>query len=381
MQVFFKVLINDKFKLNIAVFKYWLNTKMKNWMYLCLDDSILCICDTDNYSKATNLGNAFKKCFCKDNDCEFIIESINDDDKLGICLIKNFIKNEIVLDCIDVSVFKVFTINGYSKSKLLDIIKYSYKNMKDILVCEYCNKSFSSNRCKRIHLDKYCKSKDQYGIELENKILKKENVNLKTENSILKDQLKEQKVQPIINITQTNNIQNQNIQTNINISTKKDKLNTYYDKTIDMDTFIDKYKNDPKYQLTSREAEVLLDILEFNGYIGYSNGLSTYLKNKCDLIFNDIHNNPDLEEQSILPFINNDTKHRTHYEKNKSSWVVVKNDENLKEILLISNNQLYNHHNKNAIFNSRETKMVINNLLKKTDLGQLKIENDQNIGS
>ena len=37
MQVFFKVIIDDKFKLNIAVFKYWLNTKMKNWMYLCLD--------------------------------------------------------------------------------------------------------------------------------------------------------------------------------------------------------------------------------------------------------------------------------------------------------------------------------------------------------
>jgi hypothetical protein len=246
--------------------------------------------------------------------------------------------------------------------------------MKDILVCEYCNKNFSSNRSKRIHLDNYCKSKDQYGIELENKILKKENVNLKTENSLLKDQLKDQikdqKVQPII-INQTNNIQ-----TNINILTKKDKLNTYYNKTIDMDTFIDKYKNDPKYQLTSREAEVLLDILDFNGYIGYSNGLSTYLKNKCDLIFNDIHNNPDFEEQSILPFINNDTKHRTHYEKNKSSWVVVKNDENLKEILSISNEQLYNHHNKNAVFNSRETKMVINNLLKKNDLGQLKIENE-----
>ena len=54
-----------------------------------------------------------------------------------------------------------------------------------------------------------------------------------------------------------------------------------------------------------------------------------------------------------------------------SSWIIVKNDEKLKKILSISNNHLYNHHNKNAIFNSRETKMVINNLLKKTDLCQL----------
>jgi hypothetical protein len=381
VQVFLKVFNNDNSQLNQSMLNYWLNSKMSKWLYMYVDGVLMCICESDKYNKVTRLGNSFKRYFCKESEYKLIINNIEDNYELGKCIIKNFLKSEFVLDNVDVSVFSLFNMNGYCKSQLLEIIKYSYKNVCKELICEYCNKKFSSVQSKRIHINKSCKCKDKFGNDLEINMLKTENVNLKTENSILKDQLKVQ--HHIINITQTQNIQTQNIQTNniqtnniqnnINMLSKRDKLNKYYSKSVDMDTFIDKYKNDPKYQLTSKEAEVLLDVLEFNGYIGYSNGLSVYLKDKCTLIFNDIHNNEEMGEESILPFVNNDTKYRTHYEKSESDWIVVKNDEKLKKILSISNSHLYNHHNKNAIFNYKETKMVINNLLKKTDICQLKM--------
>jgi hypothetical protein len=367
---------------------YWLNVKTDNWIILNENNTVLCICDSKNYSTVRTLSASLKKHLFKENiekskDKELcIINKIGDDNEFCKYLVKYFIKNDndtnnkndtnndtnnnINNINIDMSSLKM---NGYNKKKLLVLIQYYNKKKEECIICSFCDKKLSSEYCKKIHEDKYCKSKNQYGIELENQFLKKENVNLKTENSILKDQLKS--CHPIININQTNNITQNNIQNNINVLSKKDKLNIYYNKTVDIDTFIDKYKNDPKYQLTAQEAEVLLDILDFNGYIGYSNGLSTYLKSKCSLIFNDIHNDTGIEEQSILPFVNNDAKHRTHYEKNESSWVVVKNDEKIKTILSISSGQLYIHHNKNVILNSRETKMVINNLLGKSDLNHL----------
>lgn len=392
MQIFIKINQSDTFQVNLSTFTYWLNTKTCKWLYKYIGNDILVIFNTSNYNRIDNLSNGLKRHFFQDIHTDLkqyiSMQTIKNDIEFGKCLIKYFMTDIDLQSVIDTTIFKWITMNGYIKNKLLNIIISTNKEIEQSYICSYCSKQFSSIQYKNNHSNKCGLSKNNQQMMLEMN-------ELKNENKMLKEKLKNNE-QPIINITQNtnniqisideiqNNIQNgqNNIQNNINLVTKKDKLNFYYKDTVDIDTFIDKYKNDPKYQLTYHEAQVLLEILELNGYIGYGNGLSSYLKDKCLLIFNDINinNNNTENTQGILPFVNNDSQFRTHYEKNNTSWIVVKNDEKIKKILHAASNQLYNHHNKNPTLNSRETKSVINAILKKADISSLQL-NESNTQS
>ncbi len=390
MQFFIKITQSETFRVNVSTFTYWLNTKTNKWLYKYIGNDLLVIFMTSSYNRIDNLSNGLKRHFFQDIHIDLkqniSLQTIKNDIEFGKILIKYFMNDIDLQNIIDTSIFQWITMYGYLKNKLLNIIISTNKEIEKNYICSYCSKHFSSIQYKNSHVNKCSLSKNNEQMMLEMN-------ELKNENKILKKKLKNND-QPIINITQNtnnikisidehNNIQNNiqngenNIQNNINLVTKKDKLNFYYKDTVDIDTFIDKYKNDPKYQLTYHEAQVLLEILELNGYIGYGNGLSSYLKDKCLLIFNDINNNTTKSNQAILPFVNNDTQFRTHYEKNNTSWIVVKNDEKIKKILTAASNQLYNHHNKNPTLNSRETKSVINAILKKTDIAELELNNTE----
>ncbi len=370
MQFFFRIKQNDNFKINITLFTYWLNTKTINWLFRIIDNDFLCICLTNNYTRTDALAKAIKKKFFDNEQIDFKevfnINFIKDENDLGKCLIKYFI-NETVLDNIDITIFKLFTIVGYSKSKLLSIIINANLSLKNTMICCYCSKKFSSIRTKTTHENKSC---------IENKLnnLQIKNNNLENENKILKEKIKNDN--HIINIT--NNITQNNItNNNINLITKKDKLNHFYKDTIDMDTFIEKYKTVSKYQLTYEESDALLTVLEHN-YNNYSSGLFNYLKNKYSMVFNDINQNKEQNniKQNILPFILSDATLRTHYEKNQNSWNIVKNNDNIKKLITESNNQVYNHHNKSPLLTSSEIKKISNSILREsTDISKLDFDN------
>jgi hypothetical protein len=384
MQFFFKIKETETFTINIQTLKYWLNTKTSEWLYIISNNDLLCIFNSDNYNRTDMVSYIIKKnLFAQNQDIFkqlFTIHTIKDELDLGKYLIKYFI-NDNLLDNIDITVFKILNISGYSKHKLLSIINFTNSITNKSLTCSYCSKKFSTPISKTNHENKFCSTKNNYTTEMKIN-------NLENENKILKEKLKNKKKKelienPIINITNNNNIQisidkqNNIINNNINLITKKDKLNHFYKDTIDIDTFIEKYKTVSKYQLTYEESDALLTVLE-NSYINYSIGLFNYLKNKYSMVFNDI--NPNKEQnnikQNILPFILSDSSLRTHYEKNQDSWNIVKNNDNIKKLITESNNQVYNHHNKSPLLTSSEMKKVSNSLLREsTDISKLDFEN------
>ena len=254
------------------------------------------------------------------------------------------------------------------------------KQKKLNLQCSFCIKSFSYSSSAKRHEKKCINNPDRSIL----KIKELEITNLKNELEKTKQLLDLKKYESIpskttetintstnivngniTNIINTINVTN-NIVLNNNMS-KMEKLNFYCKDTIDFDTFLDKYQNDPKYKLTFEETKILLENSEMNGYRSFINDLSFYLKKKYKLQFEDFSNNTDkicTSDASILPFINNDVNYRTHYEKFLEEWKVCSMDAKIKKLIAISNNHIYEHHNKLVLLCNRENKSVVNGLLK-----------------
>jgi hypothetical protein len=175
---------------------------------------------------------------------------------------------------------------------------------------------------------------------------------------------------PIQNV---NNVQNNvNVQINNTYISKKDKLNSYYKDMIDIDTFTDNYKNNTKYHLTKDEAKVLLENSENMGIPTYGEGLYTYLKKKYCLQLEDLTGKEVKHYESILPFINNDTNLRSHYELTKDGWSLVKTNDKIKKIVNISDQQIFEHHNKFICYSSKKGKnTVVNIFLRKSDYSNI----------
>ena len=174
---------------------------------------------------------------------------------------------------------------------------------------------------------------------------------------------------PHVAFNQLNQIGINNNQINImnyngKLHSKKDKLNLYFNNTIDFDTFIEKYKQDSRYQLTYDETKVLLENAEHLGINSYGHGLYTYLKKKC-LQMNELPNNtPD---ELIMPFVNTDSNLRSHYEMTKDGWSRITSDDKIKKLVVISNDHIYTHHKKFIPLTSRQKQSVTNILLRKSD--------------
>jgi hypothetical protein len=70
-------------------------------------------------------------------------------------------------------------------------------------------------------------------------------------------------------------------------------------------------------------------------------------------------------EDVILPFVLSDKSLREHFEKSiNGKWDKTTMVENIKKIVIITNNQVYNHHNKFLNFNAAQRKRIINGVLK-----------------
>ena len=263
--------------------------------------------------------------------------------------------------------------NNNTNNNLKEIFNYkdqSQSKKKDDLKCNYCKKDFSKLSNVKRH-EKNCKqnlNNNNLLIKiqsLETELKLREELEKKNEH-IIKLLEKEKEIE-YINITNTSN--NLNVIVNNNFTnSKKDKLNLFFENTIDIDTFIDKYQNDPRYKLTEEETKCLLEITEANGYISFANGVFYFLKNKYKLQLEDLTKTKlDNNDMFVLPFINGDGNCRNHYEKKPEEWAIISSTDKIKKIISISKDQIYNHHNKPIFICGRDTVSTVNTLLRNSD--------------
>ncbi len=403
MQCFCKIETNS----NIFIcLQYWMNEKSVKWMLqkkeITSDKYIFeIILITNKYSNSANLSKTLKNYIMTFNNDSMI------NNKCHIYDIKTYYINsdtvfmKYLLNFIDINNLKNLT--DKFETETLKIYKYSQKNIieqlkntfleknqtknknketkeqnkkKDNLKCNYCKKDFSKLSNVKRH-EKICKQNLNnnnllikiHSLETELKL--REELEKKNEHIIkLLEKEKEKEIE-YINITNTSNnlnvIVNNNF-TNHNANSKKDKLNLFFENTIDIDTFIDKYQNDPRYKLTEEETKCLLEITEANGYISFANGVFYFLKNKYKLQLEDLTKTKlDNNAMFVLPFVNGDGNCRNHYEKKPEEWAIISSTDKIKKIISISKDQIYNHHNKPIFICGRDTVSTVNTLLRNSD--------------
>jgi len=284
------------------------------------------------------------------------------------------------------------------KSKSIDktekIFKKEDVTEKDDIkqTCKYCSKKFNSvSNCNR-HVKK-CKynkndniSKNENLDIIESIINKFDNFTTKEEMKDVKNQLKDlttmiknlnnssngnNNTTNNVNNT-TNNVNNTtnnvNIQINNNCKSKRDKLNDKFCDGITLDTFLENNRNDPQFEITKDEAKTLLENSENLGIISYSEGLFTCLKKKYSLQLEKIKGIKQKYYEVILPFICSDVNLRTHFEFNDNEWNLVKSIDKIKNIVTISDQQIFKHHNRFVCYSSKRGKnTVVNVFLRKSD--------------
>jgi hypothetical protein len=207
-------------------------------------------------------------------------------------------------------------------------------------------------------------------IEFQNAIsnLEKQNVELERDLTVhgLQDKIEylEQNQKLIVanntpKLTQQNTV---NI-SNPSIITKQNNLNVYFGEMIDFDTFIENYKT--KFSLTYDETKVLLENYHHSGIKSYGNGLFSILKKNCakqlsELIGEDV-------DTPILPFVLSDSGLRNHLEKTPGGWIPASTRDKIKKLVVISNDQIYKHHNDCIPMSAYEKELVTNSILRKSD--------------
>ena len=165
---------------------------------------------------------------------------------------------------------------------------------------------------------------------------------------------------------QINNNCNNNTNTIINNNIKISKiqfLNLNFSNVIDINTFIDNYKDN--FGLTNNQSKTLLESYQNGGVNSCINSLVYYLKKSAIKQYKELKG-ADLEmDNVILPFVLSDKCLRDHFEKSiNGDWDKTTMMDNIKKILTITNDQVFKHHNEHMLFNASQKKKIINGILK-----------------
>ncbi len=393
--------ISDDEKIKISYLRYWLIDHCQKWIISFSKPNIYVILSENMYNTIDKTKRSFKSYiishYMKNNNDDIKIykdwikmKTIDSDEKLILMLKNYFIKSNNVDDI----KFDNMEMKGYTNNYIITLLQNNnlktssnIKNNQEIdpiinnygKFCYFCSKEFNKNFNKKRH-EKICKKNktiNSNDIEtiIENKVKTTINDNM--------DAFIEKLSNKINNECFNNTINNNTINSNINIQinnnnkyiSKKDKLNHYLKNMIDLDTFTNNYKNDPKYHLTKDESLILLENSENLGLPSYGDGLYTYLKKKYCLQLEDLTGLKQKHNDSVLPFISNDTNLRSHYELTKNGWILIKSTDNIKKLLNISDEQIYKHHNKFIYYPTKKGKnTIVNIFLRKSDYSKIDSE-------
>jgi hypothetical protein len=383
--IIFTDIVNDKI-INLDDVKPWLLKNCEKWIILNKKSNIYIIFLSNKSARLDSIIRSFKGFIFKINEhVKINTKKINQEENFSQILKTYFCKTNNTFDNIK--------LKGYTKKYLFSLLEKNNDNADavndddlNIKICVYCSKSFQT-KFNTLRHQQICKKKTIIDEKTEVNI--ESIINDKVEN-IVKNQLtnindnmtnmfkelndKLTNVQQVSQIQQvTNNTNNVNIQIN-NYKTKKDKLNHYLKNMIDIDTFINNYQHNKKYHLTKDESQTLLENSQNLGISSYGDGLFTYLKKKYCLQLQDLDliGNEKKYHEVILPFICSDINLRNHYELTKNGWLLNKNNDKIKSIVNISDQQIFNHHNRFICYSSKKGKnTVINIFLKKSDYSQI----------
>jgi hypothetical protein len=349
MKIF--IIINNINDFIFQSLKYWIYEQSTKWMikFNKNDNSeIVLIITINNYSKMANFSSALLNFINKQTKQNYnlstlfkIKKEIKTDDQF-IGFLQNYF-NEI----------EHIELKGYSMKYLLNILNTPKKDDKNL--CIYCNKEFKTLSSKNKHQKFNCK-KNENKLSVETKLDQMRNELDELRNDLAKN-----------NIQISNSTVNSNNTININLQTKIEKLNFYCKDTLDMDTFIKNYENNEKYQLTKDESALILENIERSGINSYGNGLANFIKRKYCLQFNDLTGKKEEPKDCVLPFVSSDINLRSYYEKSPDGWMLVNSNDKIIKLLNLSDEQIYNHHNKLILYSKKGKKPICNILLRKSD--------------
>ena len=254
-------------------------------------------------------------------------------------------------------------------------------------ICTLCNKEykFHSGICK--HNKKYHGDLDEKynskNIQLNNHqseinyIKKEHQYRLKIEK--LKTELSKKELEQKLKICEmkNENLQSYNdsnikkvftknsiniINNNVKIS-KVQFLNLNFGKVIDINTFIENYRND--YGLTNQQTQTLLENYQSDGINGCITSLVHYLKKSAAQQYKELNGVEISTDNVILPFLLSDKSLREHFEKTiNGKWDKTTMIDNIKRIVNITNDQVYKYHKQYMDINGSQRKRIINGVLK-----------------
>ncbi len=273
--------------------------------------------------------------------------------------------------------------NNYHINDLSKNDGFRNDNDHHFYVCSQCNREFEYKRNLMRHANscntklheiemELIKQDFQHQLEiqeLKNKLTKKElekRIKIKElEKKSLEMYLHKTTNPNIINTT-INNVNNIN---NIKIS-KVQFLNVNFGNVIDINTFIDNYKD--RYGLTNEQTKTLLESYKNDGVNGCVNSLIYYLKKSAVEQYKEVKGEDIKMDDVILPFLLSDMSLREHFEKSiNGNWDKTSMLDNLKKIVSITNDQVFKHHKQHINFNAPQKKRIINGLLKGSSYSQV----------
>ena len=264
-------------------------------------------------------------------------------------------------------------------------------NTTNDLICNICKKEYKyltslkkhqliCNNNETNNLVNEVKKDYEYKLEIEKLKLKNEQLKNEYEQKLeiekLKNEyelkLKNQECETLkITNNNTNNNNNNKITnniTNINIS-KLDFLNTNFCNVLNIDDFIENYKN--KYCLTEEETQILLDNSSLGGLENCITTLACYLQRIAHKMYMDVKNSNMTVKEAIMPILLVDGSARSHYEKNETKWIRTPSMDKLKAIYNITNDQIFKHHKRHLLYNGYQRKKIQNGILKMCDYARL----------
>ena len=223
----------------------------------------------------------------------------------------------------------------------------SQKNIGKNYLCKFCDKIYSTNSNLHKHL-KTCKVKKKYDDETDR--VKAENERLKEEVNKLKSQ-------------QSNTTNNINITNYIKNDKVLNYLNSNHSDVIEMDSFINKLKNDT---LLSRDMmECFITCYNHGGVDSFGTTLVKYLNQICKQL-----------DINIFPLCCSDSNLRSHKEKNEVGWETVIDTKKIEEIINEIVTDIFLETDTMIPLDSRERKKICNIVKKSYDMSSLKIMED-----
>jgi hypothetical protein len=267
------------------------------------------------------------------------------------------------------------------------IIEKEEEDNNNSWLCDVCNKEFKHQSNFSRHKKKCVKKPivveksivvgyNDPQIEIEK--LKNELTKHKLEIKELEIKQLELQLNNKPNLTSQTNILNNTTVNNVKNVSKIQNLNINFGDVIDINTFIENYKN--QYGLTNKQTEILLSNYKNNGINSCISSLVYYLKESAIQQYKELKGKEITMANIILPFILSDKCLREHFEKTiNGNWDKTTVIDNIKRIVGITDDHVFKHQKTYMHLTDPQKKKLINGLLKASGYSKLSLIHDPNL--